>query len=115
MSQKCPNGHGSLFDDLVGLSEQRGEHRQAERLGALEVDDESRTRSAVHWEIAGLGPLNNLSTPQSATPQTPANRFPRRARRPPQPLDRSCHARAHIPEFGIQASPISGPESIPTP
>src|SRR6266404_3311291 len=61
--------------------------------GGLEVDDEVRTRSAVHREIVGFGPFNILSTPQSATPQTPSSRAPRRAHRPPQPFDRSCHAR----------------------
>jgi hypothetical protein len=51
-----------------------------------------RTRSAVRWWIAALGRFNFLSTPRSATPQIPASRAPRRARKPRQPLDRSCHA-----------------------
>src|ERR1700726_3248796 len=68
-----------LFDHLVGASKNARRHDR--------IPDRR-----VAGGNAALGRFNFLSPPRSATPQIPASRAPRRARKPPQPLDRSCHA-----------------------
>src|SRR5262245_58827165 len=52
--------------------------------------------SAVVGSSLAIAVLNFLSTPPSATPQTPASQYLQRARRPPQPLGRSCYGRRKL-------------------
>jgi hypothetical protein len=49
------------FNDLVGAGEDRGRHRQAERLGGVEVDDKLEGRRLLDRQIGGLGALEDLS------------------------------------------------------
>src|SRR5712671_1695701 len=74
-----------LFDHLVGASKNA---RRDDRILITKFVPDRRFAGGN----AALGRFNFLSTPRSATPQIPASRAPRRARKPPQPLDRSCHA-----------------------
>jgi hypothetical protein len=59
MSQTChmqthaPQQKG-LFDHLIGAGEQRGRHRQAQRLGGLEIDREFDLRRLLDRQIGWL-------------------------------------------------------------
>src|SRR6516162_1219483 len=46
---------GASLDDLVGAGEDRGRHRQAQRLGGLEIDDQLEGRRLLDRKIGGLG------------------------------------------------------------
>src|SRR5262245_17469980 len=50
----------SLLDDLVCKDEEMRGHRDPERLGDLEVDDQHELVGSLHGEIAWPGPLQNL-------------------------------------------------------
>src|ERR1700730_9173515 len=50
------------FDDLVRAGQDRWRDRQAERHGGLEVDDQLECRRLLHWQIGGLGALEDLSS-----------------------------------------------------
>src|SRR6516165_5255303 len=52
---------GSLFDHLVGASEQRWWDRQPERLGGFKVDDEIELGSPLHWQILRLLAFENAT------------------------------------------------------
>src|SRR5947208_11384745 len=49
----------SLFDHLVGASEQRWRHLDPERLGSLEVDDEPEAGRKLDRHLARLRALEN--------------------------------------------------------
>src|SRR5438552_8297795 len=48
------------FDHLVGAGEQRGRHREAERLRRDQIDDKFKPRRLLDWYIAGLRPAQNF-------------------------------------------------------
>jgi hypothetical protein len=50
------------FDHLVGSSDQRGRHCEAERLGGLEVDHQLDLVGACTGKSAGFSPLRMRST-----------------------------------------------------
>jgi hypothetical protein len=58
------SGHpAALFDDLVGLDQQDRRHRQAERPGGLQVDDQFELGRLHHGQIAWFGaPLRIIPT-----------------------------------------------------
>src|SRR5262245_12083991 len=66
MSQKCqeatyaPPQTAYLFDHFVGPDQQRSGKLNAERLGALQVDDEIEFDGPLDWEVGRRGPLQNL-------------------------------------------------------
>ena len=53
----CP---ARLLDHLIGQEEQGGGHRDPERLGGLEVDDQLELRGLLHRQVGGLGTLQDL-------------------------------------------------------
>src|SRR5215471_12716050 len=54
---KCPT---LLFDNLVRPCEQHGRQGQAERLDGLEIDHQLEFGRPPHWQVGGLGALENL-------------------------------------------------------
>jgi hypothetical protein len=48
------NGHGRLFDHLIGAGKQRGRHGEAERFGGLEVDCQLEFRGYFDWQLTWL-------------------------------------------------------------
>ena len=54
----CPfgaiNGHGRLFDHLIGAGKQRGRHGEVERFGGLEVDCQLEFRGYFDWQLTWL-------------------------------------------------------------
>src|SRR5262245_303513 len=48
------------FDHLVGAGEQRGRHREAERLRGDQIDDKLKLRRLLDWYIAGFCPAKNF-------------------------------------------------------
>jgi hypothetical protein len=53
---------GPSLNDLVRPHQERLGDRQAESLGALEVDDQLELRRLLNGEVGGLGALENLAT-----------------------------------------------------
>jgi hypothetical protein len=49
------------LDDLVCACEDRWRHREAERLGCLEVDDQLEGGRLLDRQIGGFGTLEDLS------------------------------------------------------
>jgi hypothetical protein len=49
----CSANRQSLFDHVVGASEQRWGHLEAERLGRLEIDDQLEFGRLLHRQICG--------------------------------------------------------------
>src|SRR6516225_1136933 len=50
-----------LFDHLVGASEQRGRHVDAEHLGGLQIDDELESGGLLHQQIGGLDAFDDAT------------------------------------------------------
>ena len=62
-----------LFDHLVGECEEGRRHREAERLGSLEIDDQLVLSRGLHRQIAGLLPLEDtVETPSSGVAEVSA-------------------------------------------
>src|SRR5262245_57818005 len=56
------SGHSlTSLDHVVGAGKEVRWDRQAERLGGLEIDDQLERRRPHHWQIGGLGTLEDLS------------------------------------------------------
>src|SRR5712692_896290 len=51
----------SLLDDLIGASEDRLRHGQAERVGGLQVDDQLKLGQLLHRQVGGFGALEDFS------------------------------------------------------
>jgi hypothetical protein len=45
----CGAASSFLFDHLVSAQQGRGRHRDAERLGSLEIDDQLELSRLLHW------------------------------------------------------------------
>jgi hypothetical protein len=58
----------ALFDHLISLREQRGGHRQAERLGCLEVDRKFVLCRLRNRQVGGLRTFENSSGINSSLP-----------------------------------------------
>src|SRR5215203_1665576 len=56
----CSASKWSLFDHLVGASEQRGRHRKAKRLRGLEVDKKLKFGGLLNRKIGGVYPFQDL-------------------------------------------------------
>jgi hypothetical protein len=56
----APQQTATLFDHVVGAGEQRGRHREAERLGGGQVDHEIELGRLLDRDIGRLGPAQNL-------------------------------------------------------
>ena len=52
-----PLDSARLLDHLVCQEEQRGGHRNPERLGGLDVDHQFELRGLLHGQVPWLGPL----------------------------------------------------------
>jgi hypothetical protein len=50
----------SSFDHLVGASEERGRHGQAQRLGGLEIDYQLELGWLLDGQVRGLSPFDDL-------------------------------------------------------
>jgi hypothetical protein len=50
----------ALLDDLVGAQQERLWHRQPDRLGGREIDDQLEFSRLLDRDIGGLGPMQNL-------------------------------------------------------
>src|SRR5437016_4783360 len=48
------NGHGRLFDHLIGAGKQRGRHGEVERFGGLEIDCQLEFRGYFDWQLTWL-------------------------------------------------------------
>ena len=48
----APQHNAPLFDHLVGGRQDRGRHREAERLGGLQVDNQFKLDWLLHGQIA---------------------------------------------------------------
>ena len=51
IATNAPQQTASLFDHFVGAGDQCRGHREAERLGGFEVDDQLKLRGLHHWKI----------------------------------------------------------------
>jgi hypothetical protein len=49
------------FDDLVGALQQRLRHREAERFGGLQIDDQFKYGRLLDRQIGGFGTVEDLS------------------------------------------------------
>src|ERR1700680_175851 len=50
----------ALFDHLVGAQQDRGWDRKTQRLGGLEVDEESEQTGVLTRQVTRFSPLENL-------------------------------------------------------
>src|SRR2546430_2069788 len=55
----APQQTASLFDHIVGATDQRQRDGDAERLGGFEVDDHLDFRDLLHRQLGGLVALEN--------------------------------------------------------
>jgi hypothetical protein len=62
-SEKChKQTHAAhLFDDLIGESEQRRRHVDAERLGRLHIDNQFKFRRLIERNVLRVGAVENAS------------------------------------------------------
>src|SRR5438128_3595364 len=58
-ARRTTAGESGSLDDFVGAAEQSERHRDAERLGGLEIDDQLHLGGLLHGKIAGLVALEN--------------------------------------------------------
>ena len=49
-----------LFDDLVGTGEDRWRHRETERLGGFQIDQELELRRLINRNVARFGTVEDL-------------------------------------------------------
>ncbi len=54
---KVPNPEvPTALDDLVGVAHLRKRHRQSQRSGGLEIDEQLNSGRLVNWQVNGLAP-----------------------------------------------------------
>src|SRR5207249_5010758 len=58
-----------LLDHLIGQEQQGWGHRDPERLGGLEVEDQREPRRLLHRQVGGLGALEDLIHIGGGTPE----------------------------------------------
>jgi len=56
------------LDQLVRARQHVGRNRHADLLGGLEIDEELELRRLLHWQIGGLGSLQDLVHKVSGAP-----------------------------------------------
>src|SRR6185503_2614375 len=49
-----------LFNHTIGAGDERGRHRDAERLGGLHINDQLECVRLVDWQITNFSPLENF-------------------------------------------------------
>ena len=55
--RKVPNPEvPTALDDLVGVAHLRKRHRQSQRSGGLEIDEQLNSGRLVNWQVNGLAP-----------------------------------------------------------
>ena len=64
------DGPPASADQVGCLEEERRRDGQAERLSGLEVDDQLEGRGLFHWQVSGLGALEDfINVDRGAPPQ----------------------------------------------
>jgi hypothetical protein len=57
MSVSCTNPEvPTALDDLVGVAHLRKRHRQSQRSGGIEIDEQLNSGRLVNWQSTGLAP-----------------------------------------------------------
>src|SRR5215470_12874039 len=60
LTRDCMRYVAGLLDHLICEEEQGWRHRDSQRLGGLEVDDELKLHGLLHRQIGGLSTLENF-------------------------------------------------------